>query len=140
MNERGFSWNGDSIELVPEGVFVMGLPEGSPQVLNVTHIYDNEGMYSCDQVAITDRCLYDGDCMPTNRCPSKDGKYLDEEDPVSNWEYHHYSPFVQINRYMNRIEEQARALEEANYFKGLNEENLAKVQGAEQDAKRQQEL
>lgn len=41
---------------------------------------------------------------------------------------------------MNRIEQQARALEEANYFKRLNEENLEKVQGAESDAKRQQEL
>lgn len=60
---------------VPDGIFVEGLPDDSPQVLNVTH-FNTEGVYHCDQVAVTDKCLYKGDCVPTPHCPREDGREM----------------------------------------------------------------
>ena len=42
--------------------------------LNVNHIHDNPGHYTCDCVDYSDPCLADGSCVTEERCPESDGK------------------------------------------------------------------
>ena len=41
--------------------------------LDVNHVNDNPGHYSCDCVESSDPCLADGGCVLEARCPESDG-------------------------------------------------------------------
>ena len=42
--------------------------------LNVNHIHDNPGHYTCDCVDSSDPCFADAGCVVEERCPESDGK------------------------------------------------------------------
>ena len=41
--------------------------------VNVNHINDKPGYYTCDCVDPSDQCLADGTCVGEDECPAKDG-------------------------------------------------------------------
>ena len=41
--------------------------------LDVNHVNDNPGHYSCDCVESSDPCFADGGCVLEARCPESDG-------------------------------------------------------------------
>ena len=42
--------------------------------VNVNHIYDNPGYYTCDCVASNDQCLIDEHCEVEEKCPESNGQ------------------------------------------------------------------
>jgi hypothetical protein len=44
--------------------------------VQVNHISDKPGYYSCDCLAPSDPCLLDGECVREDKCPSKDNQAI----------------------------------------------------------------
>ena len=54
--------------------------------LNVNHIHDNPGHYTCDCVDSSDPCFADAGCVVEERCPESDGKSTGTNLPnISNF-------------------------------------------------------
>jgi len=47
-----------------------------PNPVNVSHVYDNPGNYTCDIVFGDDPCLFDSHCVVEPNCPAMDGQPL----------------------------------------------------------------
>lgn len=58
--------------------FACGIPVDSmgEDCMDVNHINDNPGFYTCDCVAPSDPCLADGECVPEAMCPDNDGQLM----------------------------------------------------------------
>lgn len=58
--------------------FACGIPVDSmgEDCMDVNHINDNPGFYTCDCVAPSDPCLADGECVPEAMCPGTDGQLI----------------------------------------------------------------
>merc|ERR1719394_1811915 len=60
------------------------MEESSASCVNVNHIYDNPGFYTCECVDPNESCIYSGDCVAEDACPSSDGQ-ANADDCMSQW-------------------------------------------------------